>query len=137
MKHDEIVFQIPVQTTNISILQSASSDQMVNYAPIVHTFPAHTDGYICDVESTPLILFTPITPLNGTQMTVTTTANECHASDSNVDILPLGGNVLYEVSANSACFVFNFMVNVLFAELTCRANAKLLQRRLTFCSEIY
>lgn len=102
MQREEIVFQIPLQTTNISILQTASPNQMVNYAPIAHAHPAHADSYICDAESAaPLILLTPITQLNGTQITTTTTAaNECHAPASNVDILPHGTNIFYEVSAN-------------------------------------
>lgn len=113
IKHEEILFQIPVQTTNISIVQSGSPDQMVNYAPIVHTFPAQTDSYIYDVESAaPMILLTPITPPSGTQLTT----HESQPSNSNVAISSHGSNVFNEVSSNSVVVVvvvFNFEMNLL------------------------
>lgn len=87
-KPEEILYQIPVQTTNISILSSGTADhQLVNYAPIMHTFPAaQADSCVYDVESAaPLIIFSPITSLNGTtQMTAAT--SERGASDMIVEI---------------------------------------------------
>lgn len=86
IEHEEILYQIPVQTTNISILSSGTPDQMVNYAPIMHTFPAaQTDSYVYNADlAAPLIIFTPIPSLNGTQMTATT--NDSGTSDMIVEI---------------------------------------------------
>lgn len=103
IKHEEILFRIPLQTTNISIVQSGAPDQMVNYTPIVHTFPAQTESYIYDVESAaPLLLLTPITPPNGTQAT----ANDSQASDSGVEVSP-HGSFFNEVSREFlfVCFI--------------------------------
>lgn len=57
---------------------------MVNYAPVVHAIPAQTESFVYDVESTPLLILTPIQSPNGTQMT----ANDSQASDSGVEISP-------------------------------------------------
>lgn len=84
LKHEEILFQFPPQTTNISIVQSTSAEAMVNYAPMVHTIPAQTESFVYDVESAPLLIFTPIQSPSGTQMT----ANDSRASDSGVEVSP-------------------------------------------------
>lgn len=97
MKHEEILFQIPVRTTNISIMQS--SDQVVNYAPVVHTIPTQTDSYIYDVESVAPMLIT-LTPIQSPTETAQLTANDSQASaDSGVEISP-NGSFFNEVSAN-------------------------------------
>lgn len=107
MRHDEIFLQFPLQTTNISILQSNGPDQMVNYAPIVHTIPTQTESYIYDVDSaTPLLLLTPSTPPNGAQAA----AIDGQANDSSVGVSP-NGSFFNEVSVNHFFFfVFNRMV---------------------------
>lgn len=110
-KQEEFLFQIPVQTTSISVLQSGEADQTVNYAPIVHTFPAQTESYIYDLEAAaPLLIITPMTPVNGTQMMIANESQQ-HSSDSVVEI-PLStiGNVFNEVSGNLfLCFVLSSM----------------------------
>lgn len=84
LKHEEILFQFPPQTTNISIVQSSSAEPMVNYAPVVHTIPTQTESFIYDVDSAPLLILTPIQSPSGTQMT----ANDSRASDSGVEVSP-------------------------------------------------
>lgn len=64
--HEEIIFQVPIQGTNISVIQPGSADQMVNYTSITHPIPSgQTENYICSVDAaTPLLILTPVTPLN-------------------------------------------------------------------------
>lgn len=106
IKHEEILVQFPLQTTNISILQSSAPDQMVNYAPILQTFPAQTENYVYDVESAaPLLLLTPITTPNGSQ----TSTNDGQSSNPTVEISP-HGSFFNEVSVNKHfLFVFHRM----------------------------
>lgn len=94
IKQEEFIFQVPIQGTNISVMQPGVPDQMINYTPIVHTIPAQTDGYIYDVDAaTPLLILTPVTSMNATQ--ITSSENPPPAP---VIEIPLHSEVLTEVS---------------------------------------
>lgn len=118
IKHEEILFQFPLQTTNISIVQASSSDQMVNYAPVVHTIPAQTESFVYDVESTtPLLILTPMQTPNGT--TTQMAANDSLASsDSGVEVSP-HSSFLNEVSGKSFLCAFQRTVNRINTKLLC------------------
>lgn len=94
IKLEDVYMMTPHQGTNISVIQPGISDQMVNYAPIVHTIPAQGEGYIYDVDSAaPLLILTPITTVNSTQIT----SNENPPPASVIEI-PLQNEVINEVS---------------------------------------
>lgn len=89
-------FVLPIQGPNISVVQTGSPDQMVNYAPIVHTIPAGTEGFIYDVDpSTPLLILTSISPAQ---------IGSTNESPSVIEI-PLQSNEVSKISPLFSAFV--------------------------------
>lgn len=106
IKQEEFIFQVPIQGTNISVMQPGVPDQIINYTPIVHTIPGQTDGYIYDVDAaTPLLILTPVTPMNATQ--ITSSENPPPQTPAPVIEIPLHSEVLTEVS-EFICFYYIF-----------------------------
>lgn len=91
---EEYVFQVPIEGANISVIQPGMAEQIVNYAPIVHTIPAgQTETIVQNVDpTTPLYIVTPAT----TPVTIQIPANQ-NPIPSHVIEIPMQPNQ-HEVS---------------------------------------
>lgn len=85
---EEYVFQVPA---NISVMQSVMADQMMNYAPILHTGQAETIIQNVDL-SAPVYIITPSAPV-----TIGIPTNENTIPASVIEI-PLSNDMANEVS---------------------------------------
>lgn len=92
---EEYVFQVPIEGANISVIQPGMAEQIVNYAPIVHTIPAgQTETIVQNVDpTTPLYIVTPA----AAPVTIQIPANQSPIPPHVIEI-PMQTNQPHEVS---------------------------------------